>query len=207
MQTAMGTQYTKVASDEAVDTTVEALKRNGFAVEVFETKEEAKDAVLSLIPKGSEVFTNTSVTLDESGIGEVVNGADYVSARNKMMSLYGDPGKKKEMKQVAGTPDFSLGSVHALTQDGKLLIASASGSQFPGEAFGSDTVIFVVGAQKIVKDLPEGIKRIEEHAVPLENERALAAYGINTAFNKLLVINSEAPGRITVIIIKETIGF
>jgi hypothetical protein len=203
----MEKQYAEVASDEAINSTVEALKSNGFAVEVFETKEEARDAVLSRIPKGSEVFTNTSATLDESGISEVVNGADYVSARNKMLALYGDPTKKKEMKQVASTPDFALGSVHALTQDGKLLIASASGSQFPGEAFGSGAVIFVVGAQKIVKDLPEGIKRIEEHAVPLEDERALVAYGSGTAFNKLLVINSEAPGRITVVIIKESIGF
>jgi hypothetical protein len=207
MQIATETQYTKLASDEIINTTVEALKSNGFTVDVFATKEEAKEAVLSIIPKGSEVFTNTSVTLDESGIGEIVNGADYASARNKMLALAADPGKKKEMKQAAGTPDFALGSVHALTQDGKLLIASASGSQFPGEAFGSDKVIFVVGAQKIVKGLPEGLKRIEEHAVPLEDERALAAYGMNTAFNKLLVINSDAPGRITVIIIKENIGF
>ena len=203
----MNTQYTEIASDEVINNAVEALKNNGFVVEVFETKEEAKDAVLSLIPKGSEVFTNTSVTLDQSGIGEIVNGADYVSVRNKMMTLYGDPGKKKEMKQVAGAPDFALGSVHALTQDGKLLIASASGSQFPGEAFGSETVIFVVGAQKIVKDLSAGIKRIKEHSVPLEDERALAAYGANTSFNKLLVINADAPGRITVVIIKESIGF
>lgn len=207
MQVAMETRFTKVASDETINDTVEALQSNGFAVSVVEDAAEAKKAVLNLIPKGSEVFTNTSVTLDETGISEVVNGADYVSVRNKMMALYGNPEKKKEMKQVAGAPDFALGSVHALTQDGKLMIASASGSQFPGEAFGANTVIFVVGAQKIVKDLPEGIKRIEEHVVPLEDERALSAYGMNTAFNKLLVINAEAPGRITVVIIKENIGF
>jgi hypothetical protein len=124
-----------------------------------------------------------------------------------MMALYGDPTKKKEMKQITAAPDFALGSVHALTQDGKLMIASMTGSQFPGEAYGSDKVIFVVGAQKIVKDLAAGITRIEEHAVSLEDERAQAAYGINTAFNKLLVINSDAPGRITVVIIKESIGF
>jgi hypothetical protein len=87
------------------------------------------------------------------------------------------------------------------------MIASASGSQFPGEAFGSDKVIFVVGAQKLVKDLAAGLKRIEEHSVPLEDERAQAAYGAGTKFAKLLVINTDAPGRITVVIIKENIGF
>jgi hypothetical protein len=148
------------------------------------------------------------VTLDTTGIAAAVNeGSDYVSARNKMMALYGDPEKKNEMKQVAGTPEFALGSAHAITQDGKILVASASGSQFPAEAYGSDNVIFVVGAQKLVKDLAKGVKRIEEHSVPLEQERAMAAYGINTAFAKLLVIMLDAPRRITVVIIKENIGF
>jgi hypothetical protein len=203
----METQYTKVASDQDIETAVKALKAKGFDAEVVNNKEGAKDLVISLIPKGSEVFTNTSLTLDETGISEVVNGPDYISARNKMMSLYADPTKKKEMKQIASTPGYALGSVHALTQDGKLMTASKTGSQFPGESYGADKVIFVVGAQKIVKDLAAGIKRIEEHAVPLEDKRALAAYGINTSFNKLLVINSDDPGRITVVIIKESIGF
>ena len=203
----MDTEYTKIASDEQIEATVQALKANGFAVEVVVDKQAAKDLIIGMIPKGSDVFTNTSVTLDESGISEVLNGSDYVSARNNMMALYGDPSKKKEMKQIGGTPDFALGSVHALTQDGKLMIASATGSQIPGEAYGSDTVIFAVGAQKIVKDLSAGIRRIEDHVVALEDVRAQAAYGVNTAFNKLLVINSEAPGRIAVVIIKENIGY
>jgi len=203
----MADEYTKIASDEVIDATVKALKDNSFDALVVENKEAAKEAVLKLIPKGTEVFTNTSVTLDETGISEVVNGSDYISARNKMMELYADPSKKKEMKQIASAPDYALGSVHALTQDGKLMIASASGSQFPGEAFGSDKVIFVVGAQKLVKDLAAGLKRVEEHSVPLEDKRAQAAYGAGTKFAKLLVLNADAPGRITVVIVKESIGF
>jgi hypothetical protein len=203
----MSTKYDTVASNEVIKTTVQALKNNGFTVEVVGDKATAKDLVLSLIPKGSEVFTNTSLTLDETSIAEELNGENYVSARNEMLALYGNPEKKKQMKQIAGTPDFALGSVHAITEDGKLMIASATGSQLPGEAYGSDKVIFVVGAQKLVKDLTDGIKRIEEHAVPLEDVRAQAAYGINTAFHKLLVINGEVPGRITVVIVKENIGF
>ncbi|HTE22039.1 MAG TPA: LUD domain-containing protein [Candidatus Limnocylindria bacterium] len=203
----MGTQYAKVASDELLNTTVEALQGNGFSVNVVENADEAKKAVLKLIPKGSEVFTNTSVTLDEAGIAEVLNGSDYVSARNKMLALYGDPKKKKEMKRIAGTPEFAIGSAHAITQDGKILVASASGSQIPAEAYGSENVIFVVGAQKLVKDLDEGIKRIEEYVVPLEDERAMAAYGTHTALAKLLVLMLDSPERVTVIIIKDKIGF
>ena len=203
----MSLDFTKVANDEAIGVTTEALKANGFAVHVLDTQEEVKDAVLNLIPKGSEVFTNTSVTLDQTGIAEILNGPDYVSARNKMMELYNVPDKKKEMKQFAGTPEFTIGSAHAITEDGKILIASASGSQFPSEAYGSENVIFVVGAQKLVKNFNEGVRRIEEHCVPLEQARAMAAYGIGTAFAKLLMINQDAPGRITVFILKKNIGF
>ena len=94
----MTNQYTEIASDEVINSTIVALKNNGFAVELVENKEAAKEAVIKLVPKGSEVFTNTSVTLEETGINEILNGRDYVSARNKMMALYTDPSKKKEMK-------------------------------------------------------------------------------------------------------------
>jgi L-lactate utilization protein LutC len=200
--------FAEVASDKEINETVGALKNNGFAVQVFKTKEEAKKAVLDLIPKGSEVFTGTSATLDETGISEALNGgSDYISLRNKMVALMSDPQKKKETKQIAGTPDYVVSSAHALTHDGKIMIASASGSQLPSEAYGANQVIFVVGAQKLVKDLNDGLRRIEEHIVPLEDKRALAAYGIHTSFNKLLVLNKETPGRVTVVIVKEKLGF
>ncbi len=99
--------------------------------------------------------------------------------------------------------------MHAVTEDGKVLIASNSGSQLPAYAYGSGHVIWVVGAQKIVKNLDEGIKRIYEHSLPLESERARKAYGVpGSAVNKLLIINKEIiPGRITMILTKEKLGF
>jgi hypothetical protein len=203
----MDTTRDIIATDKEIQLTSEALQASGFTVQIVGTKEEAHRAVLDLIPKGSGVFTNTSATLDETGLAEVLNGPDYVSARNKMMALYGNSEKKKEMKQVASTPDISIGSVHAVTKDGSLLIASATGSQIPGEAFGADKVIFVVGAQKLVGTLSDGVTRIKEVVMPLEDKRAMAAYGSHTAFNKLLVINGDMPGRITVILVKESLGF
>jgi L-lactate utilization protein LutC len=163
--------------------------------------------VLELIPKGSEVFTSTSVTLDQTGIAEALNGPDYVSLRNRLYALMGDPSKKKEAKQTVASADFVVASVHAVTSDGKLLIASASGSQLPLAAYGADQVVFVVGTHKIVPDLEAGLQRIEDHIVPLEDARALAAYGMNTLFAKLLVFYKEIPGRVTVILVDEQLGF
>lgn len=203
----MSTVYDQLADESVIATTVEALTKNGFDVHVFDTKEEAKKAVIAMVPKGSEVFTGTSVTLDETGIGEVLNGPDYVSLRNQMMALWGQEDKKKDMKRMVAAPDIMLNSVHAITRDGKLMIASATGSQLPNDAFGADRVIFVVGAQKIVKDIAGGIKRIEEYSVPLEDVRAQAAYGVHTNFRKLLILNNEVPGRISVVLIKENLGY
>jgi hypothetical protein len=203
----MDSNYTTVASNEVINETAEALKSNGFAVKIVETKEAAKEVVLGLIPKGAEVFTSTSATLDETGIAEVLNGSDYVSERNKMIALMSQPEKKKEMKHIATTPDYMVSSAHALTRDGKIMVASASGSQIPAEAYGADQVILVVGAQKLVKNLDDGLQRIEQHIVPLEDVRAQAAYGIHTAFRKLLVLNQDTPGRVTIVIVKQSLGF
>ena len=110
-------------------------------------------------------MTNTSVTLEETGIAEAINdGGPYDSARNKMMALdYAT--QLPEMKAIAGQPDYALGSVHAVTRDGTLVIASASGSQLASYAWGAANVIFVVGAQKLVPDPGSGA-RADRRAQP-----------------------------------------
>ncbi len=203
----MSTEYGRIAGDEQLTATAATLEANGFTTQVVEDGSAAKNAVLALIPKGSDVFTNTSATLQETGLTDILNGDDYVSVRGQMMALAGDPTKKAEMKRVTAAPSYAVGSVHAVTRDGMLLIASASGSQIPGEAYGADHVVFVVGAQKLVDDLADGIKRIENHVVPLEDARAQQAYGIHTSFNKLLVLRKEQPGRIHVVLVKTSLGF
>lgn len=201
------TDHTALAGPAEALATAERLRGNGFDVRLVSDGEQAKKLVLELIPTGSEVFTSTSVTLDETGIAAVLNGEGYVSLRNRLYSLMGDPSKKKEMKQTVAAADFVVASVHAVTTDGQLLIASASGSQLPLAAYGADHVIFVVGTHKIVPDLEAGLRRIEDHSVPLEDKRALAAYGFNTMFAKLLVFNREVPGRVTVILVDEPLGY
>jgi hypothetical protein len=101
-----------------------------------------------------------------------------------------------------------LGSVHAITETGSLVVASASGSQLGPYASGAGKVILVVGTQKIVPDLEDALRRIDEYAFPLEDERAQAAYGVHSGVNKVLIINREwTPGRITVVLCDEALGF
>jgi LUD domain len=205
--TSAAARLTAPPDEETLAATTVALEEHGFSVEVVDDLDAARHAVLARIPNGASVMTNTSVTLDETGIAEAINdGGPYESARNKMMALdYAT--QLSEMKAVAGEAEYALGSVHAVTRDGTLVIASASGSQLASYAWGAANVIFVVGAQKLVPTVEAGRERIFKHSLPLEDARAYAAYGMNSRVGKILEIRQEDPGRIHVVIVRNAVGF
>jgi acyl-CoA hydrolase len=200
-------RFTTLPDDETLARTVVALEEHGFGVDVVDDLESARDAVLALIPEGSTVMTNTSVTLQETGIADAINSEGrYDSARNRMLAL-DFATQVQEMKAIAGQPDYALGSVHAITRDGTLVIASASGSQLGSYAWGAAHVIFAVSTDKLVPDLDAARERIYEHSLKLEDARALAAYGMNSRVGKILEIHQEDPGRIHVVLIRRPVGF
>jgi len=113
-----------------------------------------------------------------------------------------------EMRRLGASPDYTLGSVHAVTEQGEVFVASASGSQLAAYVYGAGAVIWVVGSQKIVSDREAAFKRIYEYSLPREDERAREAYGMGSRVNKVLVVTREfMPGRITVILVKQELGF
>lgn len=201
-------KWNKIPDQKTLEKTVRALKANGIEALIVENRQEAKNKVLSLLPKGSEVFTMQSGTLDTLGLfKEIDESGNFDSIRAKFNSMDSDK-QKKEMKKMGGVPDYTVGSVHAVTMDGKVLIASNSGSQLPAYAYGADHVIWVVGAQKIVKNMDEAILRIYEHSLPLESERLKKIYGIPSFVSKILIFNREInPDRLTLILVKESLGF
>lgn len=201
-------EFAKLATPQQIEKAAAALRENGFSVEVLEGGEEARKRVLELVPEGAKVFTLSSQTLEQTGIAKAIDeSGKYNSVRKKLMSLDRQT-QGRQMAKLGAAPDWALGSVHAVTQDGHLLIASNTGSQLPAEAYGAEKVIFAVGAQKIVKDTQEGMRRIYEYSYPLEDERAQKAYGVRSGVNKILIINKEVrPGRITVLLVKEKLGF
>jgi hypothetical protein len=206
--TAIPDQFTTLPDEHALEATVVALEEHGFSVEVVGDLDAARQAVLARIPDGSSVMTNTSVTLAETGIADAINddGGRWESARNKMFAL-DFATQAQQMKGIGGQPDYALGSVHAVTRDGTLVIASASGSQLASYAWGAANVIFVIGAQKLVSDLPAAHERIYQHSLLLEDARAQAAYGQHSQVGKVLEIHQEMPGRIHVVLVRQQVGF
>ena len=200
-------RFATIPDEETLAATVTALEEHGFTVEVVDDLGAARQAVLSRIPDGSSVMTNTSVTLEETGIAAAINiGGPYDSARTKMAQL-DYVTQLPEMKALGGQPDYALGSVHAVTRDGRLVIASASGSQLASYAWGAASVIFVVGAQKLVPSLDAARERIYQHSLVLEDVRALGAYGQHSSVGKIMEIHQDMPGRIHVVLIRQAVGF
>ena len=200
-------RFTALPDAQELAATVVALEEHGFSVEVVDGPDDARTAVLARIPAGSSVMTNTSVTLQETGIADAINdGGPYESARNKMFALDFET-QAQQMKAIGGQPGYALGSVHAVTRDGTLVIASASGSQLASYAWGAASVIFVIGAQKLVPDLDTAHDRIYQHSLKLEDARAQAAYGQHSSVGKVLEIHQELPGRIHIVLIRQQVGF
>jgi hypothetical protein len=200
-------RFSTLPDEQTLASAVTALEEHGFSVEIVEDLGAARAAVRARIPQGSSVMTNTSVTLAETGIADAINdGGPYESARNAMFAL-DFATQAQEMKVIGGQPDYALGSVHAVTRDGTLVIASASGSQLASYAWGAANVIFVVGAQKLVPTLEAAHQRIYQHSLKLEDARAMAAYGQHSQVGKILEIHQEMPGRIHIVLIRQVVGF
>ncbi|MDO8508603.1 MAG: LUD domain-containing protein [Nanoarchaeota archaeon] len=201
--------YIKISSKNVIDKTVTALKDNGINVHIAKNSDDAKKIVFNIIPVGAEVMTMTSVTLDTLGIStEINNSGNYDSVRKKLDKMDRKT-QNDEMQKLGAAPNWAVGSVHAITEDGKIMIASNTGSQLPAYVYGANNVIFVAGMHKIVKDMDQGFKRIYEHSLVLESERARKAYGVlGSSVNKVLIINKEIkPNRINLVLVPEVIGF
>jgi hypothetical protein len=201
-------RFGTVAGDAQVGRTAAALEANGMSVLLAANAADARRMVLDLVPDGSRVYHGASQTLEVSGIiEEIEKSGRYEPIRPRIWSMDRKT-QADEIRRLSSSPDVMLGSVHAVTETGALLAASMSGSQLGPYASGAGRVILVVGTQKIVSDVEEGLRRIEEYAFPLEDARAQAAYGIHSGVNKVLIINREVtPGRITVVLVDEVLGF
>jgi LUD domain len=201
-------RFGTVRDKARVKRTVAALEANGMGVLWAADAAEAKRIVLGLIPAGSPVHHGASQSLEVSGIAaEVEESGRFAPIRPRILGMDRRT-QADEIRRLTSSPDVMLGSVHAVTETGSLMAASMSGSQLGPYASGAGRVILVVGTQKIVSDLDEGLRRIDEYAFPLEDARAQAAYGMHSGVNKVLIINREVtPGRITVVLVDEALGF
>jgi hypothetical protein len=192
-----------VATERAAD----ALRRHGIDVRIVDDASQARELLLSLVPAGAEVGAGASVTLERLGVTEIIEKSGRYDAIRPRTRAMDRATQMREIRKLAAAPEIQVNSVAAVTEDGRMVVASATGSQFGPIAFGAGRVILVVGAQKIVPNLETAFRRVEEYSYPIEDAKMQEMFGLRSAVNKLLVINAEtAPGRTTVILVREAIG-
>jgi len=195
------------AVDDRLEQVAAALRSHNIEAIIVDTGDEARETVLALIPDGAEVYSGKSKTLADVGLfSELVESGRYDAIRQRLLKM-DRATQGREMRKLMTAPDFMLGSVAAVTEDGALVAASATGSQLSGYASGAGRVILIVGSQKIVADLEAAMIRIRDVAFPYENAQVRAALGVDTALQKVLVIYGEwREGRTTVVLVREPVG-
>jgi hypothetical protein len=200
--------FARLASDAQIERAAKALESNGIHTLIAKNGAEARMMFFDLLPQGSEVFLGASVTLETLGIKDEIDKSGHFDALRPKMFAMDRATQGREIRKLGGSPDFAAGSVHAITEDGHIMIASKTGSQLGPYVSGAGKVIWVAGSQKIVKDVSEGMRRIEEYSYPLEIGHAKQLYNMDTGINKVLIFNREIrPDRVTLIIVKEKLGF
>ena len=201
--------WNNIPSDKVIETTKQSLQENGFLVTVVENGQQAKEKIIQLLPKGAEVMDMTSVTLDTIGVSQIITQSGDYDAVKKKLAKMDRKTQSREMQKIGAAPQWAVGSVHAVTENGEVIIASNTGSQLQAYIYGASYVVWVIGAQKIVKNIDDGMKRIYEYCLPLEAERAKKAYGAaGSNISKIAIVNKEInPKRITIILVREKLGF
>ncbi|HSS94184.1 MAG TPA: LUD domain-containing protein [Candidatus Dormibacteraeota bacterium] len=201
------TEFAKPATEDALNELADRLRQRNYEVLVVDNAAEAKAAALERVPDGAEVYSGKSKTLEDAGIfQELMDSGRYNFVRKRLMKMdratQGD-----EMRKMTASPDYIIGSVQAVTDAGQRLVASASGSQIGPLSAGARTVILVIGSQKIVPNLDEGLRRITEHVMPYEDKRLREQMGIGTKLTRVLILQGDfMPGRTTVILVRDPIG-
>jgi hypothetical protein len=203
-------RWSKPADDATIERTAEGLRGKGYEVFVADDADSARQIILNLVPEGAEVSQGSSVTLEEIGVTAEIEGSgkyDAIRPKTRLLDYKTEAGRR-EGRRMGAVPDFWLNSAHAVTEDGRLVIASNTGSQLGPIAFGAGKVIFAIGSHKIVPDLETALRRIEEYSYPMESARLFKLHGVPSALSKILIVNREIrQGRFTVVLIREPIGY
>ncbi len=201
-------KFGKPASDDAVQMTAAALEKNGFDAIVVETAQEALDALKKLIPHGAEVMNGSSTTLGEIGFLDYFKDGTHgwKNAHAEILAET-DGARQGDLRRKATAAEYFISSAQAITQNGEIVGCDASGSRVGAWLFAAKHLVIVAGTNKVVPDIMSAMVRIAEHAYRLENVRAQKVYGSGSNVAKVAVLNSDYPGRTTVILVKEALGY
>ncbi len=193
--------------DERIDRVARALEARNIEVVVVDIAADAREAVLARVPEGSEVHWGKSKTLDDLGISTALMESTAHDAIRPRYLKMDRTTQRREIRKLISAPDVMLGSVSAVTEDGAIVAASATGSQLGPYVSGAGRLILVIGSQKIVPTLEDALHRIEQVVYPFEDAQVVERLGVHTRLEKVVILYGEwQAGRTTLVISREPIG-
>lgn len=203
--------YNQLATQERIHRAAAALSEHGFSVSTLASAGAALDAIKEMIPAGASVMNGSSRTLDQIGFTEYLKEVNHGwNNLHDAILKETDPKKQGELRAHAVVSEYYLGSAHAISETGEIVVASNTGSQLPHLAFTSPNIILVVSTAKITGTLADALKRVEEHVVPLEDQRAKEMGWGGTMHAKTLILhreNAHMGRKVHIIFVEEELGF
>jgi L-lactate utilization protein LutC len=200
-------RFTTAASEQTLQSVAKAIGERNLTPLIVDTPADARRAVLEMIPDGAEVHSGKSKTLEDAGLfTEFQDSGRYDFLRTKMFAM-DRATQGREIRKLVSAPDYMVNSAQAITEDGVIVVASASASQIGPLASGAGKVIYVVGSQKIVPDVTAAYARILEHVLPYEDARVFEAMGMHSFLARVLLVEREwQADRTTVVLVREPVG-
>lgn len=194
---------------ERIQRTFEALRARGVEPVFAKDRREALATVLAMLPQGALVSHGTSTTLIEIGlVDRLKDPATGIRYGNAEWRAEPDAARRGRLRaRLTAESDVFLGSVQAIVETGEVIAADQGGSRQAGYVFGPPKVIWVAGTNKLVPTVEDGIRRLRETALPKEDARVKAEGGAGSYVGKLVIYERERPGRITLILVGESLGF
>ena len=163
------TQFHQWYQGLQVERTIIALKKNNFDARFFPKASEALAEVWKMIPEGSTVGYGGSLTLNQIGFIEEAQKRSVKFLNPFAKGLSPEEGEK--IRRQIFSADFFLASSNAITEDGKLYNIDATGNRVGPMIYGPKKVILLCGVNKIVKDIDEAQKKVQEYTSPLNVKR------------------------------------
>jgi LUD domain len=195
------------ASETTLQQVAGRIRERNIEVLIVKNGEESRQVVLERLPKGAEVHSASSKTLLDAGIFDALQDPEQYNALRHQFMKMDRKTQGREIRKLIAAPDFMLGSANAITEDGILVMASATGSQFGPYASTAGKLLLVVGSQKIVPDLETAFRRIRDYVEPWEDARLRQTINMGTSIGKILIIEREwIKERTTVVLVREPIG-
>lgn len=205
--------FTAPASDESVRRVMLALPERGIQAELLQNREAALARLKELIPPGAGISFGSSITLRQMGFEDLLISGNHPwhNLKGEMLAEK-DPQRNSELRRRLVLADYFLGSVHAIIEDGRLVIASNTGSQLGPYAFTARNIVWVAGIQKIVPTMEMAMRRVREYCAPKVEQQGIAESG-RTGFGrigKILVFENESPflkRSVRLLLVKEPLGY